>query len=232
MRTLVPVDFSEVSLRALRVARLIEGPRTLLHVVPQPDARPQLAFMSLDPERRVKEARESLEALVAEGEEALVRLGKPHEVILELLKDYDIAVMGTHGAGGLAGMVGSVTLRVLREAEAPVLTVRHLVPPDLSVAVAGVDGSQTSEWAAEEASKIASKVVRVWVDAGEGEPPEGAKVISGVGVVKGLLEAAEAEGARFIAVGTRGLGGLRPILGSVTSGLLSVSQLPVLVVNG
>ncbi len=233
MKVLVPLDFSEVSLRALRVARLIEGQRTILHVVPVPDARPQLAYAATSGlEEKVKEAREAIEALKTEGETVEVVAGKPHEEILKLAGKHDLVVMGTHGATGLAGMVGSVTLRVLRSSPVPVMTVRHIVPQSLALAVVGVDGSEASLKALEAARSLAERVVPVFIDCGEGQPPEGARVICADSVVKGLLDFAQSERADFVAVGTRGLSGLRPLIGSVASGLLGASQIPVLVVNG
>jgi nucleotide-binding universal stress UspA family protein len=53
--------------------------------------------------------------------------GVPHEAILEYAddEDVDLIVMGTHGRTGLSrSLLGSVTERVVRSAEMPVLTVR------------------------------------------------------------------------------------------------------------
>jgi nucleotide-binding universal stress UspA family protein len=53
--------------------------------------------------------------------------GSPHEVILEYAddNDVDLLVMGTHGRRGLDRvLLGSVTQRVLRTADVPVLVVR------------------------------------------------------------------------------------------------------------
>ncbi|MFB6184274.1 MAG: universal stress protein [Haloarculaceae archaeon] len=67
---------------------------------------------------------------VFDGWEALttaVRRGKPAETILDYATevDADVLTMGTHGRTGLDHVVtGSVTERVLRHADVPVLTVR------------------------------------------------------------------------------------------------------------
>ena len=56
-----------------------------------------------------------------------MREGVPHETILEYAEeaDVDAVVMGTHGRSGLDRyLLGSVTERVVRAAEVPVLTVR------------------------------------------------------------------------------------------------------------
>ncbi len=62
--------------------------------------------------------------LTAETE---VRLGVPHEEILAAVDDADadLVVMGTHGRTGIdRAILGSVTERVVRAAEVPVVTVR------------------------------------------------------------------------------------------------------------
>ncbi|MFA9516091.1 universal stress protein [Halopenitus sp. H-Gu1] len=86
-----------------------------------------------------------VEALESEGEEATERVSKTAEesgvetvtsvvhgtayrTILEYVEDNDIdlIVMGTHGRQGLDRyLLGSVTERVVRTADVPVLTVRH-----------------------------------------------------------------------------------------------------------
>lgn len=56
--------------------------------------------------------------------------GSPHEVILEYIEanDLDLVVMGTHGRRGLDRyLLGSVTERVMRLADVPVL----VIPPDV-----------------------------------------------------------------------------------------------------
>lgn len=58
---------------------------------------------------------------------AVVR-GTPHERILEYIdeNDIDLVVMGTHGRTGLDRyLLGSVTEKVVRLSDAPVLTVRE-----------------------------------------------------------------------------------------------------------
>jgi len=56
-----------------------------------------------------------------------VKIGNPvQEIIQEVnTKDYDMIVMGAHGHGAIAGAVmGSVSRRVLRRSQTPVLLVR------------------------------------------------------------------------------------------------------------
>jgi nucleotide-binding universal stress UspA family protein len=56
-----------------------------------------------------------------------VEVGVPHEVVREYVTDHgvDLVVMGTHGRTGLGRtLLGSLTERVIRTVDAPVLTVR------------------------------------------------------------------------------------------------------------
>ena len=57
-----------------------------------------------------------------------VRTGVPHREILDYVEDegIDLVVMGTHGRTGLGRyLLGSVTEKVVRLSDVPVLTVRH-----------------------------------------------------------------------------------------------------------
>jgi nucleotide-binding universal stress UspA family protein len=59
--------------------------------------------------------------------EGVVAQGAPHRAILEYVDDHaiDLVVMGTHGRTGLDRyLLGSVTEKVVRLSDAPVLTVR------------------------------------------------------------------------------------------------------------
>lgn len=143
---LVPIDFSASSVRALRMAvqlcRRGQGRITLLHVglapgmgqfdlgaygVPIPDALVRIH------EQAAIEQRHAIEKLAHEEVpedvpwRAVVREGFPPDEILAEAKTgaCDLLVMGTHGRSGLERVVlGSVTERVLRRAELPVLVTR------------------------------------------------------------------------------------------------------------
>jgi universal stress protein A len=137
-KLLCPIDFSEASLEALRYAAGLargQGARIeLLHVhhVPlhQADVHAPKSVDQLPAELR-KELMRKLEQVKTEqapGVEVALHLavGTPHEAIIEAAKrlDADVIVIGTHGHGGLARMLlGSVTDRVLRTSDRPVLTV-------------------------------------------------------------------------------------------------------------
>ena len=140
-RVIVPVDFSECSLRAARYAveAAPDGEIELLHViVPQPPAvfPDQVTVDGMPPFHDAEVERDhhghELIARIAEtlGHPRMrseIVTGDPATEILAARKraDADLIVMGTHGHGGLRRLVlGSVTDAVLRQATCPVLTIR------------------------------------------------------------------------------------------------------------
>lgn len=140
-KMLVPVDFSECSLKALDyaagLAAQLGAKMTVLHIVePAMHADNYLAASSsLDPttENIVEAGRERLMYLAGKhvgtraGNELLVRMGRAPSEILDTAKALgaDLIVMGTHGHTGLKHvLLGSTAERVLRQAACPVLTVR------------------------------------------------------------------------------------------------------------
>lgn len=144
-RILVPVDFSEHSLHAVRLAvelaRVFGSQITLLHVGVVPHvystelgmagaAGPMFAEMS---QTVAREQRHRLERLAKEEipenivQELVVREGFPPEELLAQVAagEHDLVVMGTHGRTGFGRvLLGSVTERVLRECTVPVLVTR------------------------------------------------------------------------------------------------------------
>lgn len=138
---LVPIDFSDCSLRALdyglALALACDAKLTLLHVV-EP-AVYQADFPGVTPpleetnQSLVKTSHERLAALSRKRVDArissqtLVRMGRAHSEIPDTAKalGVDLIVMGTHGYTGLKHMLlGSTAERVVRQASCPVLTVR------------------------------------------------------------------------------------------------------------
>ncbi len=143
---LVPVDFSEHSSAALRLAikmaRASKGHITLLHV----GLSPGIGSYDLGgygvpvPETLVRlhedAAKQQEHALQKLGHDEIpedvpwrvsTREGVAADEILAEVRDggHDLVVMGTHGRGGLQrAFLGSVTERVLRTAEVPVLVIR------------------------------------------------------------------------------------------------------------
>jgi universal stress protein A len=140
---LCPVDFSKPSERALEAAldlatRLNAAVR-VMHVYQLPaTALPDVATDGLSDLEAVMESRlqDKLDAFVKRiakpGVEVSMTLceGVPYVEIVRGAKaaKADLIVIGTHGRTGLAHMMlGSVTERVVRTSEVPVLTVRTLI---------------------------------------------------------------------------------------------------------
>jgi len=266
MKLLVPVDFSPYSDRALKLASLIArksgGEITLLNVVYDPSESPILPVIargsvadSLDQEK--KERGERLKELARNNpliKNTLVEFGEAHRAILARAISSDIIVMGTNGIHGLSGaLVGSVTLRVLRGAMIPVITVRNKVPKDIKKIVAATDTSEASGRALNAALALAeaigAEITPVYIDTIGGHLAEGKvfwqKVVDRVSAiseckdcavhqadspVSGIVEFSQAHSADLIAVGRSGLSGIKEILGSTAIGVLSASPVPVMVV--
>jgi len=138
-RILVPIDFSETSLHALRYAltfaRELEASVHLLHVYEPPTfmaGYPTLPIVVPDGQV-VQKARMQLDRVAREATdrdvpvECFVRKGKPHQEIVDLAKEQriDLIVISTHGYTGLKHtLLGSTAERVVRHAGCPVLVVR------------------------------------------------------------------------------------------------------------
>jgi nucleotide-binding universal stress UspA family protein len=135
-RILLPTDGSDASDRAVEqavgLARETGAELHVLYVVEDIPQAPEL--MDDEVESQLREVGEdAIDAIRARADEAGVevvpalREGVPHETILAYADDadVDVVVMGTHGRSGLGRyLLGSVTERVVRTAEVPVLTVR------------------------------------------------------------------------------------------------------------
>ena len=136
---LVPIDFSEPSLEALRCAMAFAkhfGAKiVLLHVV-EPIATPDMEYipMTYSSDRVAKLAARKLQVLSkphgAGGpliEQAPVRTGKPFREITEAARELkiDLIIIATHGYTGLErALLGSTAERVVRLAPCPVMTLR------------------------------------------------------------------------------------------------------------
>lgn len=134
-RILVPVDFSDQSLNALRTARMLAGDDAsrlcVLHV-----AEPLHVDWHADTSAIQREAHKVVREVLAKfvraefGEaapKALFRPGNPVDVILKQAATMkaDLIVLGTQGRTGLPrALIGSVAERVVRHAPCPVLVVR------------------------------------------------------------------------------------------------------------
>lgn len=140
-RILVPTDFSDLALAALRHAWLfVEHFRSalhVLHVVEDPISGMALEGSYALPPDFTRQLRDNAEkqlaaivpALDRSGQrvELAVREGSPFVEIVRYARDQsvDLIVMGTHGRGPIAHMLlGSVTEQVVRKAPCPVFVVR------------------------------------------------------------------------------------------------------------
>ena len=133
---LIPTDGSDGALKAFEHA---------LHLAEMYDSTIHLIYV-VEPIHTADVGTEQvLEAMRAEGERSLgeladradsngigavteVRTGSPHREILEYADDegIDLIVMGTHGRTGLNRyLLGSVTEKIVRISETPVLTIRR-----------------------------------------------------------------------------------------------------------
>jgi nucleotide-binding universal stress UspA family protein len=136
---LVPTDGSEHAIRAAEqgcyLASLFDATVHVLSVVDVADAGGLFDAGGVD-ERFVDRLDEQAEAAIEEIEtvagtnlrlRTAVEHGDPFDSILEYAEEHDadLIAMGTHGRSGLGRYVfGSVTERVLRRSELPVLTTR------------------------------------------------------------------------------------------------------------
>ncbi|MWV41279.1 universal stress protein [Natrialba sp. INN-245] len=128
---LVPTDGSDGTRRSivhgLTIAERFDARVHALSVVPE---GPLGTLESEEATPAAHRAVEHVESEAAEtGLEAVtaVEHGVPHEEILDYVDDHDVdmVVMGTQGRTGLDRvLVGSVTERVIRMAEVPIVTVR------------------------------------------------------------------------------------------------------------
>jgi nucleotide-binding universal stress UspA family protein len=135
---LVPVDFSRTSSKALREAEALadgmSASLTILHVRPLSDVRAAIAEGREDllkgPPRGLAAAMkrhydERLAALAKRSGAAETRLvsGRASREILRASKSFDLVVMGRTGRGGISGLLGGTTRKVLAAAPVPVAVV-------------------------------------------------------------------------------------------------------------
>lgn len=135
-RILIPTDGSEGSLAALEhaidLAKTYDAALHTLYVI-QTDVGPDAGMVGVFEafqeagEEAIDEVVELAEAAGVETTQASLAQGSAHRAIIDYIDDHDIdlVVMGTHGRTGLDRyLLGSVTEKVVRTSEAPVLTVR------------------------------------------------------------------------------------------------------------
>ncbi len=145
-RILCPVDFSETSAAALRVAALVARPFdaevVVLHAqsfeVPLYFTAAQTQSLETQLRKGAKAARAYLHEYAAKQLPTDIRWisvlteGDPVTVIFREIRNFkvDLVTMGTHGRTGLSRLrLGSVMESVLRQAEMPVVTVGPRIHP-------------------------------------------------------------------------------------------------------
>jgi nucleotide-binding universal stress UspA family protein len=172
---LVPTDGSDAAEAAARhgvtLAKAFESEVHLLSVVDERSYSHALADLPPNGEQRealerqAREAVDRLEALVSEQSvtcHTAVEHGVPYDAIRSYVAahDVDLVSMGTHGRTGLDRLLlGSVTERVVRTSDGPVLTTRH-EPDDRSRydrILIPTDGSECATAAIHHAIAIAER---------------------------------------------------------------------------
>lgn len=128
---LVPCDFSDCAMHALRVAaKLARMSGACIDVV---HLYEQMTDFHTENQRIREAIEEKLEQVPSlpflqgiELKKFLLRQMSITEMFRnERLAMMDLVVMGSHGATGLRGLVGSNTQRIVRQAPMPVLVVKH-----------------------------------------------------------------------------------------------------------
>ncbi len=136
---LIPVDFSESSLKAVEygaeIAHQFQSEITLLHVVeslPYPAFYPEGFSPAFDYDPQLRERiNENLNTILQDETlpvHRLIRMGTPSSEIVHYAqkKDIDLILMSTRGLTGLEHiLIGSTTERVVRMSEVPVLTIER-----------------------------------------------------------------------------------------------------------
>ena len=131
----VPIDFSDDSSRAAQVAlEMVAAPANvhLLHVMfPLENAAPAVIWGNVDNKSRREHVQQAFDELVKNhgllGATIAIEVGDPGLEIADYAARHqaELIVIPSHGYHGIKRVVmGSVTERVLRHAECPVLVLR------------------------------------------------------------------------------------------------------------
>jgi nucleotide-binding universal stress UspA family protein len=135
---LAPIDFSDSSLEALDVARDLAGRYgseiVLVHVVPVIPEGADILSETSDEEDLIEQAKPRLaelaDKLKQQGMRARAIIGEGNDAGPEILRiadaeKADLIVIATHGRTGLRRLAfGSVTEKIVRTADCPVLVLR------------------------------------------------------------------------------------------------------------
>ncbi|MEX0769554.1 MAG: universal stress protein [Balneolaceae bacterium] len=141
-KILVPVDFSELSTKALevagKIAAIFEAQVTPVHIhipiteLDEPYALGMSSSVYQDYDRVEANLAERLSEIAGDFisgdrlDEPVILFGNPAQSIVELSESYDFIVMSTHGRTGFSRLLlGSVAEKVLRLAHVPVMVVEN-----------------------------------------------------------------------------------------------------------
>ncbi|MCD6124391.1 universal stress protein [bacterium] len=141
-KILIPTDFSENSKIALPfavdLARKYGAELHILHVFDEQLLTPIFYEVGGDPKKYFEKLRNEFDAAVNSFLSGIdtngikitshITSGTPFVEIIRYAREkgIDLIVMGTHGRSGIAHMfLGSVTEKVLRKAECPVMVIRN-----------------------------------------------------------------------------------------------------------
>lgn len=129
----IPYDFSEQSLEAVRLGREFvkdAGSVHVIHVLPELTAtEPGVIWSTIDDASRMTHAKEAMEERLQDfpGVQLKVAFGDPGHMITDLASEVsaDLIVIPSHGRTGVKRLLlGSVAERVARLAHCPVLVLR------------------------------------------------------------------------------------------------------------
>lgn len=187
-KILIPIDFSERCLGAARfaipLAERFRSEITLLHVEGPPGTDSDL---NAHREHSKKQLRDFLCAAFAHLDvKRVLRTGEPAAEIVAYAKNHnsDLIMMPTHGYGTFRRrLLGSITAKVLHDADCPVWTGAHLAlgPPaewiKPTTILCAVDANAESEkalaWASAVASELKAALRLVHVESRLESPGEG-----------------------------------------------------------
>lgn len=178
-RILLPIDFSDRAKPAVYLAQLIAkrfgSEITLLHVIPPPDfslGAAELAAVAMDKwyaDRRAAAHKALAEFLIEEAPDLQVKRllaeGDPAAKIVEVAhnEQFSMILMPTHGYGPFRRFIlGSVTAKVLHDADCPVLTSVHIEeeakrPLDVKHVMCALDFTETAAKTLEYAGQVAAE---------------------------------------------------------------------------
>lgn len=259
-RVLCAVDGSRTAREGARQAAILTAPDGELELVAVAWATGTglVEMADLSPhraEQALEEAAAEAKALGARVTTTLVEGRHAPSLLVARAREHDLLVVGSHGHTRAGGMIlGSAATAAVHEAPGPVLVARR--PPagvDFPATVLlASDGSEGAGHAAEAVARIArrhgARTFLLHVGPGALEPArrhalaeQSAALVEATGAepvllredgrpARGIVESARRTGVALVAVGSRGLGGLRA-LGSVSERVAHEAPCSVLVVR-